>query len=112
MLLSKHNKVLRENRSDEISKNKEKRKVSIRYIPAACTKGVINKDLELLLAPLSNSPTLGKVMSGLKVEILDAGEIENKLWYEIRFPLEEGINNKGWVPEENLILDEDIITPK
>lgn len=112
ILLSRQNKNLKNDFESKILESKQQENVVIKFSTIECTKGVVNKETDLLIAPIDKSPMLGKICNGLSVEILDSGSIGGSIWYEIRFALSENINNKGWVHAEDVILAEDIIPPK
>ncbi len=113
MFLTKQNnkikKSLKENYEEKVKKDKEA--IQIKYVPVKCKKGIVNKDTELHIAPIDNAEILDSIPSGRNIEIVDSGEINGVFWYEIVTDLNKDVNNKGWVPAADLILQEDIIEP-
>lgn len=78
--------------------------VIIRYSKPETLIGTISTDCNLLLSPLNSSPVLNNLTVGTLVNIEDSAEICNSAWYEISYPSEGNINNKGWIKEDCIDL--------
>ncbi|MFA9396651.1 MAG: hypothetical protein ACERKV_00100 [Clostridiaceae bacterium] len=101
--------LIRENDalSNKLTKiNKNTQSISIKYESFDISSGKINKNCDLLICPIINSPKLTIIKKNFKVDILDCAEIFNKKWYFVKLPSEYTINNKGWIISDNILLQE------
>lgn len=78
----------------------------IQYKTPNYTSGRITSNCCLYLYPSERSPVLMRIARDVFVEILDMAEISNNLWIEISIPLEDRINNKGWIKYRDIHFPE------
>ncbi|AAK81167.1 hypothetical protein BJV85_000669 [Clostridium acetobutylicum] len=114
MVLTRQNNKMKKALKGYSDKKEERfnNSVVIKYIPVKSKNGVVSKNTKLYIAPVYDSYILTNVQSGTNIKIIDSGQIENNLWYEVMINLNIDTNNKGWIPSSDLILEEDIIEPK
>lgn len=80
--------------------NKPNDSLKIYYHPIKFYTGETLKRCSLYISPLSNSPIIRSISMNTKVEILDAVETLETLWYEIRVITSDNVNTKGFVRQE------------
>ncbi|KHD35239.1 hypothetical protein NL50_14235 [Clostridium acetobutylicum] len=114
MVLTRQNNKMKKALKGYSDKKEERfnNSVVIKYIPVKSKNGVVSKNTKLYIAPVYDSYILTNVQSGTNIKIIDSGQIDNNLWYEVMINLNIDTNNKGWIPSSDLILEEDIIEPK
>lgn len=78
--------------------------VTVYYSVPKYNCGVVSNSCNLYIAPMKKYGILCKLNSNKEVEILDSAKIDNKIWYEIKFESQNGINNKGWIEAENILI--------
>lgn len=105
MVLSRQNKKLKSEMKNKSQNYLEEHKLIVKYIYSSASSGIVNCNVELYAAPTEEIFGLGKVMSGLGVEILDSCIVNNEKWYEVRFRSNQNINNKGWMKAEHITLE-------
>jgi len=104
MVMSRQNKKLKSAIKTKSATYREENKLIIKYVHSSVSSGVVNCDTELYAAPTEETFILGKLMNGLNVEILDECAVNNKKWYEVRFCLNQNINNKGWMKADHIAV--------
>ncbi|MFL0252155.1 hypothetical protein ACJDT4_17210 [Clostridium neuense] len=104
MVLARQNKKLKSEIKYKSQSYIEEQKLIVKYIYSDVSSGVVNCNAELYAAPTEEIFSLGKVMNGLSVEILDSCIVNNEKWYEIRFHSNQNINNKGWMKTEHITV--------
>ena len=80
--------------------NKPNGSLKVYYRPIRFNTGETLKRCSLYISPLSNSPIIRSIPTNAKVEILDAIEVLETLWYEIRVITSDTVNTKGFVRQE------------
>lgn len=80
--------------------NKPNGSLKVYYRPIRFNTGETLKRCSLYISPLSNSPIIRSIPANTKVEILDAIEVLETLWYEIRVITSDTVNTKGFVRQE------------
>lgn len=80
--------------------NKPNDSLKIYYHPVKFYTGETLKRCSLYISPLSNSPIIRSISMNTKVEVLDAVEALETLWYEIRIITSDNVNTKGFVRQE------------
>lgn len=82
------------------SANKASDSLQVFYSSYPFETGEILRKCSLQIAPLSSSNVLRILNSGTKVQVFDAVEALETLWYEVRVLSQDTINIKGFVRQE------------
>lgn len=101
MLLTKENNLLKKKLTFIPFPLKD---IKLYYKIPKYTFAILGTPCSLYIAPISNCTVLKKLSSNISIEILDSAEINNEIWYEIRFKSNDNVNNKGWILGNNISL--------
>lgn len=71
--------------------------IKIKYMDPPFEIGITCEKCSLYLCPLENSNILADLEVETVVNIHDSAEILGVIWFQVSFPCEERINNKGWL---------------
>lgn len=83
------------------------RSVTIEYITPKYNGGIIIKHCNVYLSPIDMSTNIiNSLKQDTHVLIQDSAIIENTNWLRVYFDNETGINNKGWITENNIRADQ------
>ena len=77
--------------------------VNIRFLTPPIKTAITNKNIDVFLAPLQNSPKLKKLEVKMEVNILDSAIINNTLWYYVDLPIDSQYNCRGWIKDSDFI---------
>lgn len=80
--------------------------IIIKFVKSKYKYGIIASPCTLYSAPTMNAPILCELEKNTQVNILDCGEVNNYVWYEVRFNTTDSINNKGWIKSQYIMLFE------
>lgn len=71
--------------------------IKIKYMDPPFESGTTCMKCSLYLCPVENSIILAYLEAETMVNVHDCAEISGVTWFQVSFPCEEGINNKGWL---------------
>lgn len=100
MLTNSQNNTLQK----KLSNYSYRKNIEIKFLQPTNKGGIINKDSSVLISPIDNSPVLHKSNMKMEVYIIDKAEYSNNIWYYVALPLENNINSRGWVKENDFSI--------
>ncbi|MDD3223342.1 MAG: hypothetical protein PHX70_01335 [Clostridium sp.] len=101
MILTKENNLLKNKLSFISFPLKD---IKLYYKIPKYTFAILGTPCNLYIAPIKNCTIIKKLRSNISIEILDSAEVNNEIWYEIRFKSNDNVNNKGWILGNNISL--------
>jgi len=78
--------------------------LTINYIENTNSKKFVEKQLDLLALPTSNSIKLNSILPNTVVTLIDTANVDNIIWLYVSIPVYDSPSNyKGWIKEADTI---------
>ena len=99
VVIAQHNEALKK----ELCINKAT-KICAKYSEPLNNSGILDENINLYIAPLTNSSIINKSKAKIQVDILDECNLCDVTWFYISIPTDSGINSHGWVKKSDFTM--------
>lgn len=96
VVIAQHNEALKK----ELCINKAT-KICAKYSEPLNDSGILDENINLYIAPLTNSSVINKSKAKIQVDILDECNLCDVTWFYISIPTDSYINSHGWVKKSD-----------
>lgn len=96
VVIAQHNEALKK----ELCINKAT-KICAKYSQPLNNSGILDENINLYIAPLTNSSVINKSKAKIQVDILDECNLCDVTWFYISIPTDSDINSHGWVKKSD-----------